>query len=838
MHPFHEYLTKQLLEHLGRAVVVWYDPRREFEPFVAEFRGGSPPRECAVEMLALGREMVAFCAFAGSFFEVRAAVEPLVALDRPAPLLIYVPGEKRDPLGSLLMELEKAGACYEPQLKRLARNVLRQQHTDGAIDEMLAPESLRYEDVVRLCAPGPDGGQASLLRVVFPEAGDNAGLLAAWLALPETDEALAEKEAGPELFKLIGSRLGLSLEDQSLANARTRTTRFLLVNEWRSALEGPAPSAAAMVPVPETKEQLAFVVQTAARLRQLHARAYEELAVSVEQDLGLSTAGEGSGETFRFEEQAALRRALGLVRERRFDKSLQVVERHGSGFWVQRSLARKAQWEACRLMAELGRRTGQVRTSLDGMGPEPLAWVRAYAADDGWHLADQAQRHLEAWVVRMEEDPEDAAALQRVRQDHDDLLHEMATRFTAALEQAQWHVAGALGQTHVWPEVVEKPGGRTACFFVDALRYEMAAELRRQLPEADAVTLRPAVAALPSITKVGMAALLPGASASFDLVPHKGKAAPRIDGTVLPTLTERLKFLKAKVPGAVDLELHKVLDMRKDRLTAKVAGATLVLVRSQEIDQFGESGSHLARQVMDMVLNDVRRAVRRLAEAGVDQFVITADHGHLFGLERDESMRTDSPGGEELELHRRCWVGRGGSNPPGTVRVAAAELGYASDLDVIFPRGAGVFRAGGDLAYHHGGPSLQELVVPVLCLRVKTRVPAEGPGIEVKLANVPATLTNRTFGVTLTAGGLFAAQPVTVRPLLLCEGVPVGEAGMAFDADLDPTTGCVTLQPGRAASIGLLLKRDDGKKVRVVIQDPASERVLAQSDDIPVNLGI
>ena len=46
---------------------------------------------------------------------------------------------------------------------------------------------------------------------------------------------------------------------------------------------------------------------------------------------------------------------------------------------------------------------------------------------------------------------------------------------------------------------------------------------------------------------------------------------------------------------------------------------------------------------------------------------------------------------------------------------------YDSDLDFVFPAGCGVFRAGGDLAYLHGGPSLQELVIPVLTVRVKVR---------------------------------------------------------------------------------------------------------------------
>src|SRR5262249_51085215 len=151
------------------------------------------------------------------------------------------------------------------------------------------------------------------------------------------------------------------------------------------------------------------------------------------------------------------------------------------------------------------------------------------------------------------------------------------------------------------------------------------------------------------------------------------------------------------------------------------------VVRSQEIDTLGESGNTLlARQVMDTVVGNVARAARKLASVGVTQIIITADHGHLFALERGDDMKTESPGGSgQIELHRRCWVGRGGTTPPGAVRVTGAELGYATDHDFIFPTGLGVFKAGGGLAYHHGGISLQELVIPVIQVRVPRRTTAQ-----------------------------------------------------------------------------------------------------------------
>ena len=92
-------------------------------------------------------------------------------------------------------------------------------------------------------------------------------------------------------------------------------------------------------------------------------------------------------------------------------------------------------------------------------------------------------------------------------------------------------------------------------------------------------------------------------------------------------------------------------------------------MRSQEIDKVGEmDGDFIARQVMDTVIENLARAIRKLAAAGVDSVVIAADHGHLFSREKDEAFRTDSPGGDTVDLHRRCWIGRGGANPPGPIQ--------------------------------------------------------------------------------------------------------------------------------------------------------------------------
>lgn len=844
MHPLHDYVAKQVAEKLkSRRVVVWYDPRREFAPFVAEVRGSQSPQPSPAPVSVAGTSGL-LAEFDGSFFELRAIVEPHVSSDVPEAVLIYVPSVERDRRGSVLMELEKAGECYEPQLKRLARNVLRQRYTDGVIDEMLAPERVTYEDLARAASDTSSAELPSLLKAIFHDAPGNGDLLAAWLASDAHDQSIVEKEAARELAKLVRSRLGLELpNDATLLKWRSITLRYVLAGEFRNDLRCPPPQSLDGIATPTTKDEVAAVRDLANRLRTLYPSAYPAMADRVEAELGLSNVALsadalGSIDTFRFEERMLLAHCGELIATQRFDDALvQIAEREHS-FWLDREVERKAQWEAYRRMAELGSATVSVRAALAKTGSDPNAWVAAYTAKDGWYRMDQAQRRLEAWVANLEEEP-DERPLGIVRRAYEVACHTMAEGFTKALIKANWAASASLHQTRIYSEIVSSRPKPVAYFFVDAMRFEMGVELAERLPNSVEISVRHAIGALPSITPIGMAALQPGAAGSFSVVEQAGKLGARIDDTFLPDLAARRKFAAARVPKLIDVTLDELLSLQPSKLSKKIDGAHVVIVRSQEIDHAGEAGfTFQARQVMDTVIDNLARAIRKLAAAGIENSVVTADHGHLFfPSDRDESMRTDSPGGEVVELHRRCWIGRGGATPAGCVRIPASALGYASDLEFVFPTGCAVFKAGGDLAFHHGGPTLQELIIPIVAVRVQGRVTGRSKGGPVTASGLPDAVTNRIFSVTLQ--GDLATSDLTVRPLLMSAGKQVGAVGMAIDAELDRTTGCVKLRAGKPITIAFLLSDESVQSLRVVVQDPSTDAELYRSpNDIPVRLGV
>ena len=656
----------------------------------------------------------------------------------------------------------------------------------------------------------------------------------------DLDEELKAKEALDELRKLIASRLGIELEGDDLAKWRRIVIRTVLGFEFRSDLAGTVPGQLASLPAASADhERNACIICDV--LRSQHGQDYPELADQAAGELQLTEQSIdalelGAIDTFRFEERALLRRCGELVQAGQYERVLRVYSDRAGSFWLSDDVERQAQWEVIRLAAELGVAADAVESDLAKTPRTVAGWVERYAAS--WHVLDRAQRHLEVWIPKLDDDP-DEVAINAVRNRYDATLDRLARGFTEALEAANWDPGSILRQTSTF-DLVKPSQGPVAYFLVDAMRYEMGAELASRLENHAEVSIRPAIGVLPSITVTGMAALMPGAAGSYDVVGDGGKLQARIEDNLLPNLQARKKHVATRYPSSVDLELGEVLNQTRKTLKRKLGNAELIIVRSQDIDLFGEGGSQLARTVMNTVIDQLVQAVRKLADAGVERAVIASDHGHIYASQdREEAMRIDAPGGDTVELHRRCWIGRGGATPAAAVRVPASSLGNVSDLDFQFPKGSGVFRAGGDLAFHHGGTSLQELVIPVITVRTSGAAPPDAAaGTQVNVADAPTAVTTRIFTVKLSFATM---QPPPVRPVLVAEGRQVGAVGMVVGAGTthDRSTGVVAIPTGVEATIGFVLDDDQVSTLRIVVIDPASDAELYRSPaDIPVQLGV
>jgi hypothetical protein len=864
MNAIREALTATFERKLtDQRVLVVHDPRQELASFLDELEAEANPTTGnltgELPRVRLGAVEAHIARFHGSFVGLKWLVEPYFCSEEQEPLLVYIGAPKPPAAENVLLELEAAGDTYSSQLGRIAREKLRGHWTDGEIDRRLEGregQNLTYAEVRDWLEAIGAGGDVSRLHRALGEQASEA-TLARFLVNPGRDKEIEREGAREELYRLIASRLGLSIAaERALAAARGELLRFVLVNEFRLDLAGDPPSELDHPPALRNDEQRKRVREIALTCRRLDPVGYERLAREIEEELDLAAlsidpARLGSIDTFPFEERALLGHAGELLLSGNARQALAIATERRESFWLERDLERLGHWEACRMLAELGCELDALDETLAPPPRGAREWVEAYVADRGWHRVDRAHRRLEAFLAHAGHDldaPIDTA-LVRGRERYERAIDRLARGFVAALVDAGWTVPGVLHQTRVFTEHVERRPERIAYVLVDSLRYEMGAELAEQLADLGELRLRPAIAVLPSITPLGMAALMPGAAHSYSVVEHRDKLAARVDGALLREVDDRRKHFTARCPGSKEIELGPLLHTLPKLLSKRIGDAPMLLVRSQVLDALGEKdGGYLARSIMDNVLNDLARAIRRLKGLGFEAVVVASDHGHLFAGQRGDHEKLEKPSDQGVEEHRRCWAGHGGRTPPGCVRAGASQLGYDSDLEFVFPEGAAVFRAGGGLAYYHGGASLQELVVPVLSIRFRAPGSATQAGegkLEVQLGGLPEGISNRIFSLQVhVPAKLFLPEEVTFRLVLRDGEVDVGRAELGMGAEVDKATGTVRMAKGVTANIGLVLGRerhDDDRAIaslRIVALDATEEVVLARSAELVVKLGI
>jgi hypothetical protein len=299
-----------------------------------------------------------------------------------------------------------------------------------------------------------------------------------------------------------------------------------------------------------------------------------------------------------------------------------------------------------------------------------------------------------------------------------------------------------------------------------------------------------------------------------------------------------------------ETKLDSLLPKPSKKIQTGIAGAELVLVTSQEIDELCEQDNITqARRQMDGVLNDLRRGIRVLADVGVQRIILASDHGHLFADELSDDMKVDAPGGKTADLHRRVWVGKGGSSNDACVRAPLATFGMDGEFDLAAPRTFACFKVkGGASAYFHGGLSPQELIIPVMSLKPTAKAPAGAmPGIEWQLVLGSPKLSTRFFSVQIagTNTGLFELEPPTVRVELRAKGKTISRP-ISASYGFDEASGDVKLRndednPKAVApdTITLMLiEEPDQKAVSLSLLDATTGAELSRIDKIEVAISI
>ena len=267
-----------------------------------------------------------------------------------------------------------------------------------------------------------------------------------------------------------------------------------------------------------------------------------------------------------------------------------------------------------------------------------------------------------------------------------------------------------------------KNRAKTVVLISDALRYEVGMELMEALSkDANCVSIKmdAMLAGLPSITKTGMAALLPHKQITI-----AGEKV-LVDGKPTVSTAQREVILTSADPDARCYTYEDVERMGSAELSEAFRGASTVYIYHNQIDARGDKQPTENEVYVSCreAINELFSLLIRLAKNKVaSHFLITADHGFIY--KRDQLTESDkiSASGTGIDFGgRRYAVSAQALDADGvTSYPLTAMFGNDDPRMVTVPLGADVFKASGGSCYVHGGCSLQEMLVPVIELTTKT----------------------------------------------------------------------------------------------------------------------
>lgn len=274
-------------------------------------------------------------------------------------------------------------------------------------------------------------------------------------------------------------------------------------------------------------------------------------------------------------------------------------------------------------------------------------------------------------------------------------------------------------QRNFYRKRIASSDSRVYVIISDAMRYEVAASLSEQLRrETQAkVTLTSMQGIFPTVTRFGMAALLPHDRLSVERKTggNTERLAVLADGQSTEA-NNRDKLLKARNPKSVALKYKDMIGMKRTERQSLVKGMDVVYIYHDTIDEAG----HLEKSIFaacEEAISELKNLVRIITnELSGSNILITSDHGFLYTyspLAEDGKLDKDGFADRIVEYGRRFAIMLKDSNPKYLQKVRF--LGGETEYDGFAPReNVRIKMKGGGMNFVHGGVSLQEMVVPVI----------------------------------------------------------------------------------------------------------------------------
>ncbi len=345
-------------------------------------------------------------------------------------------------------------------------------------------------------------------------------------------------------------------------------------------------------------------------------------------------------------------------------------------------------------------------------------------------------------------------------------LTELNTQWNKLIEEdmaLNGKLSGIVHQTdfynhHVKPVI--NNGNRVFVIISDAFRYEIAEELNRRLiGETNGTAKLSAMQAVfPSVTKNGMASLLPHNNISID-----NNMNVLVNGMGTDSTKQREQILKSYCDRNAAITYSELLSMKQAQRREFVSGAECVYIYHNTVDAYGDKAS-TESQVFE-ACEDAISELRDLVKAVVNtmsgsNIIITADHGFLYSyhpLEEKDKAERALCDNVKTQCGRRFLLTDKNVRAEGMMRVSMdsyndAIAGFAPYECIR------IKKQGGGMNYVHGGVSLQECVVPVITF--KNHRPSSRGFVEITKVGVQLLSISRKISNSIFSLDFYQSEPV------------------------------------------------------------------------------
>ncbi len=261
--------------------------------------------------------------------------------------------------------------------------------------------------------------------------------------------------------------------------------------------------------------------------------------------------------------------------------------------------------------------------------------------------------------------------------------------------------------------------GRVFVIISDALRYETAKDLNEKLLRETNGTaeITAMQSVMPSITRFGMAALLPHTTMSIT-----DDLNVLCDDKPTSTTSDREAVLKNIHAENCAVTYTELLSMKQAQRRSFINGAQTVYIYHNRIDDVGDTALTESRvfdackEAEEELKNLVTMIVNSLSGSNI---IITSDHGFLYTYaplsEYDKADKNLVTGNIYRTGHRYIIAG----NKASSEYLFATNMSeYGDKYSILMPKETiRIKKQGAGVNYVHGGTGLQECCVPGITFR-------------------------------------------------------------------------------------------------------------------------